>query len=303
MRARPGSRCAHLACYIRGTKIPNFRHYNIQRVLDKCCCWGKQNAHTENQREQNVDMTRNLLRAAKVLVITLAGSNSAVTPSFSPVQHAIEAMALGGPALVMDAPVVQALESLDDIINGTHAHLYRAGDLLALGAALDHLLADSYDNSSDNSSSMSRCMLRQRACKDVCMRHSAVAKLVHVLDDLHDEQRLYELGLGRREEETPAEHPAADVRSLSSLQGIGSAGTAGNLTRLLGGLDMDLGSLLPRANISFHVKLAHLSSFTQAERSVAASVCLHRYSLLTHSLVLKYLTLRTKITNEQRGGR
>jgi hypothetical protein len=42
-------------------------------------------------------MTRNLLRAAKVLVITLAGSNSAA--SFSPVQHAIEQdMALGGPA-------------------------------------------------------------------------------------------------------------------------------------------------------------------------------------------------------------
>jgi hypothetical protein len=291
MRARPGSRCAHLACYIRGTKIPNFRHYNIQRVLDKCCCWGKQNAHTENQREQNVDMTRNLLRAAKVLVITLAGSNSAV--SFSPVQHAIEAMALGGPALVMDEPLAQSLESMDDIINGTHALLYRAGDLLALGVALDHLLADSYHG--DNNSSMSRCVLRQRACTDVCIRHSAVTKLVHVLDELLD----------RGEEESPPEPPAADVRSLSLLQGqdIGAVGRAGKHTRLLGGLDMDLGSLLPRANISFHVKLAHLSSFTQAERSVAASVCLHRYSLLTHSLVLKYLTLRTKITNEQRGGR
>ena len=291
MRARPENRCAHIPCYTGGTKLPNFRYYNIQRVLDKCCCWGKQNAHTENQREQNVYMTRNLLRAAKVLVITLAGSNSAA--SFSPVQHAIEAMALGGPALVMDEPLAQSLESMDDIINGTHALLYRAGDLLALGVALDHLLADSYHG--DNNSSMSRCVLRQRACKDVCIRHSAVRKLVHVLDELHD----------RGEEESPPEPPAADVRSLSPLQGqdIGAVGTAGKHTRLLGGLDMDLGSLLPHANISFHVKVAHLSSFTQAERTVAASVCLHRYSLLTHSLVLKYLSLCTKITNEQRGGR
>jgi hypothetical protein len=225
---------------------------------------GKLNTRKENQKGQDVHITRQLLTSAKVLVITLAGSNSAVTPSFSPVQHAIEAMALGGPALVMDAPVAQTLESLDDIINGTHAHLYRAGDLLALGVALDHLLADSYDNNSDNSSSMSRCMLRQRACKDVCMRHSAVAKLVHVLDELHD----------RGEEESPPEPPAADVRSLSSLQGIGSAGTTRNYTLLLGGLDMDLGTLLPHANISFHVKVAHLSFFTEAQRSVGASVIL-----------------------------
>ena len=226
-------------------------------------------------------MPRNLLRAAKVLVVTLAGSDSAA--SFSPVQHAIEALALGGPALVMDESRAQSLESMDDIINGTHALLYRAGDLLALGVALDHLLADSYD--SDDSSSMSRCMLRQRACKDVCMRHSAVTKLVHVLDELHD----------RGQGESPPEPPAADVRSLSPLQGQdidAHPGGARKTKRLLGGLDMDLGSLLPHANISFNVRVAHLSSFTQAERSVAASVCLDRYTSLTYSLVLKYLTFR-----------
>ena len=89
---------------------------------------------------------------------------------------------------------------------------------------------------------------------------------MHVLDELHD----------RGEEESPPEPPAADVRSLSPLQGqdIGAVGTAGKHTRLLGGLDMDLGSLLPHANISFHVKVAHLSFFTEAQRSVGASVIL-----------------------------
>jgi hypothetical protein len=72
-----------------------------------------------SQREQNVDMARNMLRSAKVLVITLVGSNS--TASFSPVQHAIEDMALSGPALVMDEPprLAQSLESTDDRINST----------------------------------------------------------------------------------------------------------------------------------------------------------------------------------------
>jgi hypothetical protein len=45
------------------------------------------------------------------------------------------------------------------------------------------------------------------------------------------------------------------------------------------GVDMDLGTLLPHNNISFHAKIAHLSYFSVAERTVAPSVILAEVGL------------------------
>ena len=40
----------------------------------------------------------------------------------------------------------------------------------------------------------------------------------------------------------------------------------------LGGVDMDLSMVLPQNNVSFHARIAHLLSFSAAQRTVAPSV-------------------------------
>jgi hypothetical protein len=84
---------------------------------------------------EDLTATRELLTSAKVLV--MAESAGAA------VQHAVECMALGGPALVMSAHIA-ASAGVDDIINATNALVYRTGDLEGLGLLLDQLLSDAH---------------------------------------------------------------------------------------------------------------------------------------------------------------
>ena len=83
----------------------------------------------------------------------------------------------------------------DDIINGTNALLYKAGDLKGLGELLDHMLCSDEEREDEiadwgaGGGRITRCWLRQRACEDVCLRHSAVEKLASVIAAAHAEAR------------------------------------------------------------------------------------------------------------------
>ena len=127
---------------------------------------------------------------------------------FSPVQHAVESMALGGPATVMSSVVAASGSAgADDIINGTNALVYRAGDLEGLGRLLDQMLRDenveeegpvegewSGKEGRGRSSRTWRCELRQRACEDTCMRHMVLHKVAGAIASARARTEDEELG-------------------------------------------------------------------------------------------------------------
>ena len=120
---------------------------------------------------EDVTRTRDLLVSAKVLVIAEAAGALGVL-------HAIESMAMGGPAVVVNEALA-AGAGPDDIINGTNALVYKEGNLEELGALLDHMLSDGVDGREQ------RCGLRQRAYEDACMRHTVESKVARVIGSAH----------------------------------------------------------------------------------------------------------------------
>ena len=133
------------------------------------------------------------LRLAKALVKLMMKVLVMAEAAGTAVQHAVECMALGGPALVMSAHSA-ASAGVDDIINATNALVYRTGDLEGLGLLLDQLLSDAHvdeepgvegGGAGGSSGRVWRCELQQRACEDACMRHGMVYKVATMIRSEH----------------------------------------------------------------------------------------------------------------------
>ena len=134
---------------------------------------------------EDLTATRELLTSAKVLVMAEAAGTA--------VQHAVECMALGGPAVLMSSNRA-ASAGPDDIINATNALVYRTGDLEGLGLLLDQLLSDAHveeepvvegGGAGGSSGRVWRCELQQRACEDACNRHGMVYKIAAMMRSEH----------------------------------------------------------------------------------------------------------------------
>jgi hypothetical protein len=216
----------------------------------------------EDRVHGDMTATRELLTSAKVLVMAEAAGTA--------VQHAVECMALGGPAVVMSAHSA-ASAGVDDIINATNALVYRTGDLEGLGLLLDQLLSDAHveeepgvegGGAGGSSGRVWRCELQQRACEDACIRHGMVYKVATMIRSEHASAQ--ELGeKAHAHTLTAGEQTAGDLRSTEGIS---------NQVEALEGLNMDLGALLPHNNVSFHANIVHLSHFSTAHRSVPPSV-------------------------------
>jgi len=120
---------------------------------------------------EDVTKTRELLISSKVLVIAEAAGALGVL-------HAVESIAMGGPGVVIHEALAAGAGS-DDIVNGTHALVYKTGDLEELGGLLDQMLSDGVDGREQ------RCGLRQRAYEDACMRHTVEHKVAKVIGSAH----------------------------------------------------------------------------------------------------------------------
>ena len=148
-------------------------------------------------------VTRKLLTSAKLVVIPEAGEGGG---SILALQHAIETMVLGGAAVVMSEAIIPEAAS-EDVINGTNALVFKAGDLDGLGHLLDDLLADDEgkEEAEDDGrrfragagplSTPPRCWLRQRACEYTCVRHSALQKLSSIISEAHAREELEAAGI------------------------------------------------------------------------------------------------------------
>ena len=222
------------------------------------------------QGEDEMVVTRDLLMSAKVLVIVEAGDGEG---SFSPMQHAAEAMALGGPAVLISEAVVgdagTAAFDLNLITNGTNALVYRKGDLAGLGHLLHHMLTSEQvqdEESGDWEGRMGasaskgrpwRCALRERACQDACERHLAEHKVAAAIGAAHARRRA-------AVEEEGEEELAGDAVSCTGGEDEQVLG--------LGGSQLNLGDLLPHDKIDFDATIVDVSYLSEKERSVAAPV-------------------------------
>ena len=156
----------------------------------------------EHETVQEVDregdgMTRKLLTSAKVVVIPEAGQGG-----ISALQQALESMVLGGAAVVMSEAIIPGAGGAvaEDIINGTHALVFKAADVDGLGHLLDNILAGDEEREDEGrrsragagagaTSPLQRCWLKQRACENACARHSALQKLSGIISEAHTRAR------------------------------------------------------------------------------------------------------------------
>ena len=162
-----------------GRKILVMQPGNVSSARAHLASTRRGRQHTEGVEQQGkafeaqVDggepMAREVLTSAKVLVIGEVGGGG---ESVSGIQHALEAMALGGPALVVsDAVVASSPLGSEVVIDDTNALVYKAGDLDGLGHQLDRMLVSEEVGGWDGG--RLRCELREGACWDACARHNA----------------------------------------------------------------------------------------------------------------------------------